>query len=241
MHAGQPNMTRNGATREPPRVALRRRWSGAVVEASTLNRRPAGGPKASIAVDWKGLDAATLLEAGIERDVRGVVRVPYRYASGAEANAKLFAPNGRSCWERRGLGLMLFGLELLPPADARSSSSVMLLEGESDALAVRGAITEWRGQPVYALGVPGASSWHHEWRDHLLGFARVYVAPDGDAAGQAMLARIWRDVSGARWVRMPLGEDTRSIIQQPAGADRFCELVKAADRAAAEWVAFRSA
>src|SRR5690242_17088583 len=42
-----------------------------------------------VAVDWRGIGAVTLLDAGVTRDQRGVVRVPYRYPDGTTAKTKV--------------------------------------------------------------------------------------------------------------------------------------------------------
>lgn len=195
---------------------------------------------AQLAVDWKQLDSLTLLEAGVTRREDGTVVVPYRRPDGTTVREKLFPPRGRSYWGP-GLGIIPFGLEQLAESTAeRDRRNVMVCEGESDALAVRGALAVWRGDPLDVIAVPGASTWRAEWATHTRGCLRLYAAADGDAAGRAMADRILGDVPGLRLVRMPEGEDARSVIHQ-RGVDVFCQLLAGADLAACQALAFRLA
>jgi hypothetical protein len=173
-----------------------------------------------IAVDWKGIDAVTLLDAGVTRSSSGVVRVPYRDSMGDESNAKLFAPDGRSWWERCGLGVLPFGLELIAPTADRGERQVWIAEGESDALALRQEYAAWRGLPVDVIGLPGAGTWRDEWRCHLDGYAAAFCFPDGDQAGERMADAITSCIPWAIRVRLPAGRDVRDVIQRD-GADEF--------------------
>jgi hypothetical protein len=186
----------------------------------------------TIAVDWKGLDAAALLEAGVERRHDGVVRVPYRDATGAEHNTKLFAAGGRSWWEQRGLNLIPFGLDRIAPPEQRDRRQVWIAEGESDALALREHYAGWRGLPVDVIGLPGAGTWRVEWAKHLNGYAAAYCFPDGDPAGERMADRITCSVRWTIRVRLPAGQDVRHIIQHD-GPDELDQHITNGEIAAA--------
>jgi 5S rRNA maturation endonuclease (ribonuclease M5) len=93
-----------------------------------------------------------------------------------------------------------------PPHDR----ALLIAEGESDALALRAAFqVEWD-----VLGLPGATSWRSEWRDHVAPYDFVYVLADGDEAGRRLAWRIRHDIAHARICDMPDGEDARSLIQR---------------------------
>jgi len=166
---------------------------------------------------WKEIAPYVLAETGVAiRD--GLVRVPYRLPDGTEHNAKLFAPGGRSWWERRGVEQVPFGLELVPPntCSGRAFAKrciLFIVEGESDALAARQAF--WPAGPIaVVLGIPGAGAWRPSWRTYLEPFPVAYVLGDGDGAGSGLNASVNRDAPWARPVRLPAGEDVRSILQQ---------------------------
>lgn len=192
-----------------------------------------------VPVDWKGLSSAVLLEAGVYRDERGQVRVPYRLPGGAVYNEKVIRRQ-RSWWATSGLPLIPFGLEGLAQPDRREGHGIVITEGESDALAIRGVVAEWRGGRLDVLALPGAGTWRPEWRRYVVGYSRVYIVPDGDAAGQRMLERTQADVPGRRWVRVPDGRDSRGVIQTD-GSDAFCVALADADLTACQWAAFRLA
>ena len=194
----------------------------------------------NVPLDWKGLGSVVLWEAGVYRDERGLVRVPYRLPGGALHNEKVHGRAGRSWWATKGLPLIPFGLERLAQPDEREGHGILIAEGESDALAIRGAVTEWRGGRLDVLGLPGAGTWRSGWRRYVIGYSRIYIVPDGDAAGQRMLERTQANVPGGRWVRLPAGQDSRSVIQS-LGADAFCEALTDADLTACQWAAFRLA
>jgi hypothetical protein len=195
-------------------------------------------------VDWKGLCAATMLEAGVtvvKHRGRDVVRVPYRDVRGAEVRTKIFAPNGHTWWSPVGVDQIPLGLETLPaPGEAARESALLLAEGESDALALRGELAELHGRRVCVLGVPGASNWQHEWRRFVAGFPLLYVLPDGDDAGARFAQSVVADVPWARVAWLPKGEDCRSLIQADC-FDDLLELMAGADFAARLHATFRLA
>jgi hypothetical protein len=182
---------------------------------------------------WKGLESMVLAEAGVELLPSDVIRVPFRDVDGTELNAKLWPrPPRRPWWEHSGRGVSLFGLEQLDRIDQHQNATIVICEGEPDALAVREAFAvDHDGAPVITLGVPGASAWQTGWAAHLRRFYRIYVAGDGDLAGH----RLNQDVRGSMpWVRplaMPVGMDCRDVIQVD-GRDAFLELLDRADAVA---------
>ena len=185
-----------------------------------------------------------LLEAGITRDEDGTVRVPYRLVDGPLFREKLFVGT-RSFWGL-GDGIVPFGLETLAPREQRPESSLLIAEGESDALAIRSALCEWRGRRLDVLGLPGASTWRAEWEDHRVGYERFYVCPDRDTAGDAMLHRVGRREQpwlvkplAVRSIVLPAGEDARSVLQSADGLKRFTDRMRDADRIFAEMLALR--
>jgi hypothetical protein len=170
------------------------------------------------ATGWKGLGLDTLATAGVELD-RGTVRVPYRDRYGRELYCKRFGRDGRSWYEPRGIRLVPFGLETLPPAGSRHPRycALLLCEGESDTLAVRDVLARFRDH-VLALALPGAGSWRDEWRSYVEPFPLVYVLGDGDDAGRRMNERVCAAVPWASAVWLPDGSDVRSLLQADAGS-----------------------
>jgi hypothetical protein len=175
----------------------------------------------TIAVAWKGLSTRTLEEALVAHSEDGLVRIPYRTLTGEVHNVRVFAPSGRCWWERRGLELIPFGLETL--RDSPHDRGLLIAEGESDALALRRHFGAGFGYDV--LGVPGARTWRADWARFCEPYAVGYVFGDGDEAGRAFAAAVQRDVPQVRVVRMPDGEDVRSLVQRegPGVVDRLLE------------------
>jgi hypothetical protein len=175
--------------------------------------------QARFCVDWKGLSAVTMSEAGVtiaKHRGRDVVRVPYRRIDGSEHNAKLFllGRRGMSWWETSGVPLQPFGLEALPTPAAARSWTLALLEGESDCLALRGEIAELDGHPLACVGLPGAATWRSSWARYMRSSPRVLVLPDRDEAGSRMAAAVQASVPWAVTVWLPCGEDVRGVLQR---------------------------
>lgn len=166
---------------------------------------------------WKGISFLVLEEAGVTLN-GALVRIPYRDTAGVAQAWRVFAGDGRCWWQPAGLELVPFGLETLPEPAASVERVLLLAEGESDALALREAFADVRGDsPVrgyHVLGIPGASSWRSSWRCWLEPFPVIYILGDGDPAGQALCAAVKRDVPWARPVWLPAGEDARSLLQR---------------------------
>jgi hypothetical protein len=191
-----------------------------------------------IAIDWKGIDACTLLDAGVTRSSRGVVRVPYRLPDGTMFREKLFPVRGGSHWSR-GEGIIPLGLECVAKPDQRAGRQLWIAEGESDALALRQEYAGWRGLPVDVIGLPGAGTWRDEWRCHLDGYAAAFCFPDGDHAGERMADAITSCIPWAIRVRLPAGRDVRDVIQRD-GADVFDRHIMDAEALAALTAGMRS-
>jgi hypothetical protein len=201
---------------EPPPPSARRRRRG--------NERPA------LPEDFRNIDSVTLAEAGVV--VRGhTVVVPCRRSDGSAFRERWWRKGQGWRWDgQTGKGMTLVGLETLPPLAERVNAVLVIAEGESDMLAIREAFAVDRdGACVVVLAVPGASSWLREWVAHTEGFRRVYCAADGDAAGTQLLESVWESTPAARWLPITAGEDSRSILQGPAGRERFAALLDEAD------------
>jgi hypothetical protein len=167
----------------------------------------------TIAAGWKGLPAVQLVDAGVTRRQDGLVRVPYRLVDGSEHNAKLFAADGRTWWEQRGLGVVPFGLERIASRERRQRRLLWIAEGESDCLALRDRCASYAGYPVDVIALPGASTWRDEWRRHVEGYSGLLLFPDGDPAGDAMARSVQASLRWALHVRLPRGADVRAVLQ----------------------------
>lgn len=180
-----------------------------------------------VAVGWKGLPTFVLNEARVARDAKGLIYVPYFRANGKPHNIKVISES-RSWWATAEKRLYPFGLESLtdPPHDR----ALMLAEGESDALALR---SEFEALGFDVLGLAGAATWRKNWLLWLEPYRIVYILADGDHAGDALSRAIKRDRKDARIVKIPRGEDARSLLQRD-GWYAVYELLEQADEAAGE-------
>jgi hypothetical protein len=134
----------------------------------------------------KRLDADFLKSLGI-REMRYFgapgLEIPYHHADGERAATryrlrleKCVEGDERFRW-KKGSRQLLYGLWRLDRA--REAGYAVLVEGESDCH------TLWSHR-VPALGIPGSSSWRHEWSEHLDGFATVYAVVEPDAGGEKL-------------------------------------------------------
>lgn len=189
---------------------------------------------------WKNLPAWVIVEADVRRRPDGVVAVPYFTGSGELHNTHLFK-DGRSWWEERGKPLMPFGLEQLYPEHVRPRRTLLVAEGESDALKLRScfwSVEDDDRSDFDVLGLPGASSWRSEWAQHLEPYRRVYVIPDADEAGRRLASSVRRDIPRSRIVRLPKGEDARGVLETggPYALDPYLTAADDEELLAAAWL-----
>jgi hypothetical protein len=81
-----------------------------------------------------------------------------------------------------GEGLIPYGLWRLE-MDYANDGRVILCEGETDTL------TLWH-HGFTALGIPGVDTWRDEWAEMIPAGAKVYLAVDGDAAGEKLAEKL---------------------------------------------------
>lgn len=174
----------------------------------------------AITIGWKGIPTYVLEEAGVTVDYDGLVHIPYRIPDGRLYAERVVAPNGRQWW-RPGDGrpLIPYGLDRLASHRMRRYRCLAIVEGESDALALRAALG---AEGLDVLGVPGARTWRTEWAEHAAGYD-TYVFGDGDIAGRHLNAAVVRDIPSAGVVDLPLGLDVRDVLQQ-GGASALLSL-----------------
>ena len=84
------------------------------------------------------------------------------------------------------------------------STEVCIAEGELDALTATLA-----GMPT--VGVPGATLWQDHWTELFRGYRTVHVVTDGDEAGEKLGKHLAKQLSNARVVECPPGEDINSL------------------------------
>lgn len=110
-------------------------------------------------------------------------------------HAKMAKPSGQ--------GNLLYGVQSVAWAD----DWIVVTEGEIDALT-------WHQIGIPALSVPGAKNWKPHWNLIFQDFSRVYLAEDGDAAGELLWERMGHELKDSVQmirVKMPDGEDTNSM------------------------------
>jgi hypothetical protein len=186
-HAGCPQETVLAALRD------RGLWPGGNGEAPAQRL---GLTVAELAAA-KRLPEALLRELGL-RDVRlggqAAVGIPYHDANGDEVAVRYrIALDGDRFRWRKGSHVLLYGLWRL--RDYRPCGWVLLVEGESDAW------TCWAAG-VPALGIPGKSTWRHEWA-RAVDSLEVFVWQEPQA--EDFTARIARDLPHARVIVAPPG------------------------------------
>lgn len=186
----------------------------------------------------KRLDPARLREWGCydtRWNGRPAVAMEYRDEQGSLiATRYRLAMEGanRFRWER-GNRPSLYGLWRLPEWD---TDYLLLVEGESDVHCCWTA-----GLP--ALGIPGAGVWQPEWWEKVSRFAKVYIMPDSDAAGEQLLQRLAESCpetlrERVQVIRLPEGcKDCSELwLQTEADPQRFLQALRACERVPlAEW------
>ncbi|AYY11589.1 hypothetical protein EF847_01465 [Actinobacteria bacterium YIM 96077] len=94
----------------------------------------------------------------------------------------------------------MYNVQALHDADER----IYVLEGEFNAI-----VMELIGCPTLATG--SAAKWYPHWTRLLESYPEVVVVRDPDDAGKAFAKKVRDQVSWARVIEMPEGEDPNSI------------------------------
>lgn len=151
----------------------------------------------------KGLPADFLETLGVSDVLLGrhrdepAVRMPYYDADGSEVAVRYrtaLTGDRRFRW-RRGSKVHSYGLWRLD--DAREAGYVWIVEGESDTQ------TLWHyGEP--ALGIPGASVWKDEWKEHVKDLT-VFVWKEPDQGGKTFVEKVGASLPDALVVAPPEG------------------------------------
>lgn len=105
------------------------------------------------------------------------------------------------------------------PAMLSRAKTVIICEGELDALAAQGA-------GYTAVGLPGANSWKPFYSRLFDNFDNVVVAGDPDPAGQEFNASVQKSIRRA--IPMHLDKDIGDTLQEPLGFTKFAEAFKKA-------------
>lgn len=121
--------------------------------------------------------------------------IPVRDGSGALVNVVRYLPGGRP----KSLALAGRPRDLFPaPERLRTEGpelfvgdgpEVFIVEGEGDAITAQSLPSR-----LYAIAVPGANGWRHEWAQRFAGM-RVRVLCDHDDAGRRLSAKVADDVA----------------------------------------------
>jgi hypothetical protein len=182
----------------------------------------------------KGLTAWGVAEA--KQHGATVVRIPYFSPEGQELAVryrKALGGDNRFSW-RKGDRVLLYGL-------GRKGRDwwCLLFEGETDCW------TAWL-YDLPAVGIPGASTWRPEWAEHFRGM-QVYLWQEPDEAGQALPAKIGKDLPDLMVIQAPegikdlneahvKGEDVPALVERlKAQAIPAASIIKAqADKRLAE-------
>ncbi|MCL4296525.1 MAG: hypothetical protein KJ077_12390 [Anaerolineae bacterium] len=171
----------------------------------------------------KGLPADYLAGLGLidtKKNGKPVLKIPYYDQAHSEVaiRYRLALAKGKSdnrfMW-RKGDKVLPYGLWRL--SEAHQAGYVVMVEGESDCH------TLWyHGIP--ALGIPGATNWRDEWKEHLTGLT-VYFWQEPDQAGSTAAAKVAKSLSDLRLIAPPagrkdiseahvLGDDIPALITQ---------------------------
>lgn len=128
-----------------------------------------------------------------------------RDANGVLTGVSKYQPNPE---QRKGTSKMVAAgaREIFPRPEDFDTSSIWLVEGEPDAVAMRVI-----GMP--AVAVPGVSTWKSGWADRFAEFSRVYIAFDCDAQG--------REAAELRQGQLALVTDARVVDISPEEVDGY--------------------
>lgn len=97
------------------------------------------------------------------------------------------------------------------------SSVVGICEGEIDAITMT-----VNGLPT--VGIPGANMWQDYWPGLFRGYETVFVFTDGDDAGHEFGRRVSHELSNARVIPLPDGEDINSIWVKERNLDHLWKM-----------------
>lgn len=191
-----------------------------------------------LAADWlegRGIDKefAASVALGVVVDpmpghepARGRLAIPYLTDAGPvginfrciqDHNCKE-QTNHSKYWKPKGSTALLYGVQSASWAE----HWIVATEGEIDALT-------WQMVGVPAVGIPGAKNWKDHWSNVFEDFSRVYLAEDGDSAGESlyekMVHKIDQSVSSVIRMEMPDGEDSNSMYVKK-GKDYLLSRIK---------------
>jgi len=167
--------------------------------------------------DKRGIENETLTAFGVTiEDENEVVGLPYpgavKYRKGLEKEGRRF------WWDPPSM----HGQALFTPPDAKQISKMILVEGETDTMAL------WQHAPEGARpgirGLPGVESWKTHFADEFAEASLVFVILDNDdpyenADAAATVERGWQKISAdlgrkVRRVRLPQGvNDVAEFLQ----------------------------
>jgi hypothetical protein len=157
--------------------------------------------------------------------------IPYRDSGGELVNVKWYKPatssSGKKTWVIKGRGLG----DLWPVDELADADTVVLTEGEWDALVLL-------SEGVSAVSVPGGAGegkWRPEWAKHFTG-RRVAIATDCDKPGRALAreaAESLADEARLVWLvdldpERTDGYDVTDFFQEGGTVEEFAELVREA-------------
>ncbi len=167
--------------------------------------------------DKRGITPETLQAFGVTIEEQNeVVKLPY---PGAVKYRKGLEKEGRKFWwdppEKHGQALFT-------PPDPSGGRKMILVEGETDTMAL------WQHAPAAVKptirGLPGAESWKDHFTEEFAEADLVYVILDNDdpytnADGAASVERAWQKL------RKALGRKARRVIL-PQGTNDVCEFLQ---------------
>ncbi|MDT0442342.1 toprim domain-containing protein [Streptomyces johnsoniae] len=98
-----------------------------------------------------------------------------------------------------------------------NSEYIVVTEGEIDTIS-------WSMAGVPAVGLAGVETWEEHFSLALDDFPVIYVAGDGDKAGEGMTKRLVRVLENARPITYPRGSDANDLWRS-GGADALRALL----------------